>query len=93
MLLPFEPGAIFEAGVAGGRHDHGAGPDQMVAGLADRRLAAGEAVDVVGQRQREVDAMHHRIGAVPVQPADELDGAQDRELVATRPCSSNTRRS
>ena len=63
--LLFGPVAL-EAGVAGGRDDHGAGADQMVAGLADRRLTAGETVDVVRQRQRQVDAVHHRIRAVAI---------------------------
>jgi hypothetical protein len=74
--------AVLEAGVARSRHDDRPVADQVIAGLADRRLAAGEAVDVMGERQRKIDAVHHRNGAVAVQPADELDGGEDGEFVA-----------
>ena len=47
-------GSAFESGVAGGGHHNRPGADQMVAGLADRRLSASEAVDVVRQRQRKL---------------------------------------
>src|SRR5262249_48638087 len=53
-----------EAGIAGRRHHHRTSADEVVARLADRSLPAREAVDVVGQREREVDAVHHGVGAV-----------------------------
>lgn len=57
-------------------------PPQAWRDFADRRLPAGEAVDVVPQRERQVDAMHQRVFAIAVEPAAELDDAQNRELVA-----------
>ena len=50
-----------EAAIAGGGHHHDAAGDEALALFADRRAAAGVILDVVKQRQTEIDAVDDRL--------------------------------